>query len=291
MAPQSCPAGDGYMERVNTGRSVLEVTVEGDGEPVLLLHGSIMGETYRAMMREPALAGRYKLISVLRQGFAGSSHSEGPYSIGEQAADALAVLHAMGEERAHVVGHSYGGVIALQLAFDAPGSVHSLALLEPALLMVPAAGAFSEAMVPANEAYTSGDPRAAIDAFMRAACGDNYLEVSDATVGPGWFDQAVADAATLFAVELPAIQEWTAPLDIAGRITQPILSVLGEQSGPLFIEGADLLKEWFPQTERFVLTRANHMLQYMNPGDMAQALAAFFARYPMMVSARETAAV
>ena len=175
------------MERVNTGRSVLEVAVEGDGEPVLLLHGSIMGETYRAMMREPALAGRYKLISVLRQGFAGSSHSEGPYSIVEQAADALAVLHAMGEERAHVVGHSYGGVIALQLAFDAPGSVHSLALLEPALLMVPAAGAFSEAMVPANEAYTAGDPRAAIDAFMRAACGDNYLEVSDATVGPGCY--------------------------------------------------------------------------------------------------------
>jgi pimeloyl-ACP methyl ester carboxylesterase len=33
-----------------------------------------------------------------------------------------------------VVGHSYGGAIALQLALDAPGAVHSLALLEPCIL-------------------------------------------------------------------------------------------------------------------------------------------------------------
>ena len=279
------------MDKITTPHSILEVTVEGAGEPVLLLHGAIMGETYRVMMREPALAGHFKLISVLRQGFGGSSHSDGPFSIAEQAEDALAVLHAVGEERAHVVGHSYGGAIALQLALTAPKAVHSLALLEPALLMVPSAATFAEDIGPAGEAFANGNPRGAIDTFMRAACGEDYRKVSDANLGPAWFDQAVADAPTMFAVELPAIQEWSATIDIAGRLTQPILGVLGDESGPLFEEGADLLKQWFPQTERFVLPGANHMLQYMNPGEMADALASFLTRHPMLAPARQRSAV
>ena len=50
---------------------------------------------------------------------------------------AVALLRHLGIERAHVVGHSSGGVMALRLALDAPEAVHSLILLEPALMDVP----------------------------------------------------------------------------------------------------------------------------------------------------------
>ena len=43
-------------------------------------------------------------------------------------------MRHVGFDSAHVVGHSLGGVIALQLALDAPQAVRTLALMEPALM-------------------------------------------------------------------------------------------------------------------------------------------------------------
>ncbi len=53
----------------------------------------------------------------------------------QQAADCRRLLEVLGADRAHLVGHSYGGAIALQLATDAPDLVQTLALLEPALMV------------------------------------------------------------------------------------------------------------------------------------------------------------
>ena len=85
-------------------------------------------------MRQPALTDRYRVLNYHRRGFAGSTAGSEPASIADHAADALALMRHVGFERAHVVGHSLGGAIALQLALDAPEAVRSLVLLEPALM-------------------------------------------------------------------------------------------------------------------------------------------------------------
>jgi pimeloyl-ACP methyl ester carboxylesterase len=114
---------------------------------------------------------RYRLIRYHRRGYAGSTKHEpgASFSIGRQAADALAVLRHLGIERAHIVGHSYGGVIALKLAPDAPQVVHSLTLLEPAIMRdVPGGEVFGkQTMEPALARYRTGDHAGALDAFMR----------------------------------------------------------------------------------------------------------------------------
>ena len=65
-----------------------------------------------------------------------------------------------------MAGDSTGAVIALQLASDCPEIVHSLALLEPPLTVVPSAGTFFEKAGPALSAYGSGDRAAAMAAFL-----------------------------------------------------------------------------------------------------------------------------
>ncbi len=104
----------------------------------------------------------------------------------------------------------------------------------------------------------------------------------DAAV-PGGFDQAVADADTFFAQELPALAEWRFTPEDARSITQPVLAVLGADSASLwpgFKEGYELVREWLRQAEGFVLDGATHGLQMQNPHGAAAALAAFFARHP-----------
>ena len=60
-----------------------------------------------------------------------------PPEITDYAGHSMLYGSRLGIQRAHIVGHSSSAVIALQLAFDAPGSVLSVALLETALLAVP----------------------------------------------------------------------------------------------------------------------------------------------------------
>jgi pimeloyl-ACP methyl ester carboxylesterase len=136
------------MELAQIDGRALEYEIRGAGEPVVLVHGAHVADAFAPLLAEPVLTERYQLILYHRRGFAGSTHPDGPLSIVQQARDCRALMQHLGVQRAHVVGHSYGGVIALQLALDAPEAVHSLALLEPALLTVPSTPQFMEAMGP-----------------------------------------------------------------------------------------------------------------------------------------------
>jgi pimeloyl-ACP methyl ester carboxylesterase len=187
--------------------------------------------------------------------------------------------------RAHVVGHSYGGAIALQLALDAPERVASLALLEPAGIPVPSTESFVMGVVqPAGERHASGDRAGAVDLFLRGVCGPQMREVADQALPPGALDLAAADADTFFGTELPALGEWRFGPDEAARVTRPVLLVLGIDSDaviPMFGEMNAALAEWLPHAESVELPGATHALQMMNPAGTAELLTAFFSRNPM----------
>lgn len=73
----------------------------------------------------------------------------------------------------------------------------------------------------------------------------------------------------------------------ARRIIQPVLAVVGTRSlelDPIWGERHQLLLDWLPNVESFVLPDAMHLLQIENPHGMAEGLAAFFARYPLAIS-------
>lgn len=263
----------------------LEVEIQGSGEPVVLVHGSILADGLAPLLKEPILTQHYRIISYHRCGFAGSTHPGGPVNIAQQAEHCRALIRHLNVERAHVVGHSYGGPIALQLALDAPDAVHSLSLLEPPLLgAIPSDQQFMEGMELVQQIYKEGKKSEAIDTFLRLVCGQEYRSVIDQALPRGYFEQAVADLDTFFRVELPALQEWSFTREAAERIKQPVLSVLGADSIPIFREVHEVLLEWLPQAEELVLPNATHLLQMVNPRDLAEGLAGFFIRHQLPLS-------
>lgn len=278
---------DRAMPRVAVDDGELEYEARGRGEPVLLIHGAFLADAFAPLLEEPALTDRYRVISYHRRGFAGSSRPQGVVSISHQAADARALLHHLGVDRAHVVGHSYGGCVALQLALDAPDMVQSLALLEAALLAVPAVEPwFAEVGAPSIERYTTGDAPGAVETFLHGVIGPAAYADLQRTM-PGAVDQAIADAAIFYQCDLPGMQAWPFGPDEGQRVTQPVLGVLGADSDevtPLFRQAHARLRDLVPQTEPFVLPGATHGLQFMNPSGMAEGLAAFFARHPLEAS-------
>lgn len=269
-------------QRLRVDGAVLEYEIVGEGEPVVLIHGALIAEAYAPLCAEPALA-RYSLLRYHRRGYAGSSPVPVPFSIVQQAADCRGLMRELGIERAHVVGHSSGGVIALQLALAAPEVVHSLVLLEPALLDVPSGPLFAEAIGPALQMYQAGDKEGAMDGFLRVAIGLSYRRCLDERI-PGGYAQALADVDTFFAAELPSLGEWRFTREDAGRVTQPVLAVLGGESVKDWAGWPEVharVQEWMPQAEPFVLAGSNHALEMPDPRGVATAMGAFLARHSM----------
>lgn len=107
----------------------LHYTVEGrpDGEPVLMIQG--LGADSRGWLRQRrAFGARHRVIVFDNRGVGRSDKPRGPYDLEMMARDALAVLDAAGEETAHVMGASMGGVISQILAVRNPERVRSLVL-------------------------------------------------------------------------------------------------------------------------------------------------------------------
>ena len=270
-------------QRLSIDGAELEYEVVGAGDPVVLIHGAFIAEAYAPLCAEPVLADRYQLVRYHRRGYAGSSPTPAPFSIARQAADCRDLLRGLGIERAHVVGHSSGGAMALQLALDAPEVVHSLVLLEPGLLDVPSGPAFAAAVEPAIRMYQAGDKEGATDATLRVAVGPAYRGFLDELI-PGAYAQVLADADTVFAVEMPSLGEWRFTQEEARRITQPVLAVLGSESARDWAGWPEVqarVQEWMPHAEPFVLKGSNHALQEAHPRGVAEAMAAFFARHPI----------
>jgi pimeloyl-ACP methyl ester carboxylesterase len=274
------PKGRQRLERASLDGAELEYEVSGKGAPVVFIHGAFIADTFRPLLAEPSLAGRYRLILYHRRGYAGSSRASEPVSVAQQAADCRALLHHLGVERAHVVGHSYGGIVALQLALDTPGVVHSLALLEPGLMVGTSAQGYRESLARGAERYREAGTEIVVDEFLQARW-PGYRTILNHVL-PGAFDQAVADAETWFEREASGQLAWRFGEAEVRRISQPTLSVLGGESDALwsrFGETHRLLLEWLPHAEGFVLPGTTHFMQIQNPRGMAEALAAFWARH------------
>lgn len=182
-----------------------------------------------------------------------------------------------------MVGHSSGAAAAAQLTLARPGLVQTLALLELSLLSVPSAAGFLEKAGPAFEAYAAGRHEAALGIFLSAVSGLDWntcrslLERRD----PGAVAAAIRDADTFFGIELPALGAWTFGAAEAATISRPVLSVLGNDTEPLWTEIASLLRAWIPAVEECTIDGAGHLLQVQQAAAVAEGLARFFARHPM----------
>ena len=107
-----------------------------DGEPLLLISGLATDLRIWACQRL-VFGRRFRCIAVDNRGSGRSDKPDGPYTLEQMAADAVAVLDAEGVGRAHVVGHSMGSYIAQVMAVGYPERLRSLTLAGTACRHVP----------------------------------------------------------------------------------------------------------------------------------------------------------
>ncbi|MEU9180467.1 alpha/beta hydrolase [Streptomyces sp. NPDC048550] len=270
------------MDTVTVNGIQMEYEIRGSGEPVLFI-SPVLADGFLPLVAEPALAERHQLIRYHKRGWGGSTHTPAPVTIADHAADAIALLDRLGVGRVHVAGHSSGAAVAAQLAQDHSDRVATVALLELSLLSVPAGAAFFEQAAPAFEAYADGDAERAVRLFMPVVSGmdwDHCRTLLDERV-PGSGAQAVKDADTFFGIELPSLAEWRFGPDQAAAIRPPVLSVLGSDTRPLWVEAAEFLRSNVPDVEEYVAEGVGHLLHIEQSRPVAAAMARFLGRHPI----------
>jgi pimeloyl-ACP methyl ester carboxylesterase len=107
----------------------------GTGTPLLLLHG--WGATKELMTPVAQRLQGYRIVVPDLPGFGATPMPPEPWGVDEYARWVLALLDRLGIERAHIVGHSNGGRIAIALAAAHPGRVHRLVLTDSAGIRPP----------------------------------------------------------------------------------------------------------------------------------------------------------
>jgi pimeloyl-ACP methyl ester carboxylesterase len=259
----------------------LEYEEHGNGEPVLLIHGAIVTDAMLPLARDTALSERYRLIRYRRRAHGESDPLDGPFTLADQARDAVALLDDLGVERAHVVGHSGGGAIGTQLAIQALDRVHTLSVLEPAIIPSESLAVFPQMSAPVAEAYRAGDTRGALDAWMTlVSCGPDWRAQAERTV-PGALGQLDHDAVTFFELEFPTLGDWLFEADSCSRITQPVLLVTGGDSGPMVESVKQNFLTLVPEAESVVLPGVNHLMQMQDPKGVGATIAEFLSRHSM----------
>src|SRR5262249_12065350 len=148
---------------------------------------------------------------------------------------------------------------------------------------VPSGQAFLEQAAPVFETYAAGDHDSAIAMFLSTVSGMDWndcRELLEARV-EGSVAHAIVDADTFFGVELPGLTQWVFGGAEAAQIRRPVLSVVGSDTAPLWVEVAAFLRGSLPYVEERVIDGVGHLLQLQDPPSVASAIAEFLAHNPM----------
>ena len=226
----------------------LYTRIWGDGERIICIHGSNTEDVEAIWSQQRVLAERYELCIPDRRGYGQSGDRELPWTYEKDVQDILPLF----EGRAHLVGLSSGGLVALLLTAQRPELVRSLTVIEPPVFGIarerPEVMKVIEAMEPVYRA--SSTPEDFIVRFVKALGGVMPEPVS---LSPGHRRGIQAT------MQEPEPWQVPLPLETLAGLAIPKLVVSGDWH-PAFVATADVLAQRI-HAERLLIKGAGHGAQ------------------------------
>lgn len=239
---------------------------EGKGEALLFLHG-VQGLPGWTKLLD-LLAQRFEVLAPDHPGFGQSDSPDWIDDVPDLAFFYLDVLEALANGRVHIVGHSLGGWIAMEMAIRSTQSIMSLTLIDAAGIHVP------------------GVPRG--DMFIGPASALGQLFFADAAVGENWAAEWQATSALQEAYDKnryaaakytwqprlynPKLEKWLHRIDVPTHV------IWGEGDRLIPPQHAAALAAQIRGAERSMLPNAGHLIDIEQPDLLAQSIAGFIER-------------
>ena len=237
------------LQTVQVGAYNVRYQTVGEGEPVVLVHG-LSGSTLWWRRNVPELAQHYKVYLVDLPGFGAGSRKHGRFAL-KQAGDwLLAWMDAIGLKQTHLIGHSMGGYICMEIAAHRPDVVKRLVLVSPAF----------KAAANSVLGYTK-----------LLLNGIRYLT-------PHFFPILAYDSLRAGPITLLKATREIIALDVSEdvqRITEPVLLVWGENDTLVPPTLGYMLRAELPNARLLTLEHAAHVAMFDQPQTFNVAVTAF----------------
>jgi 3-oxoadipate enol-lactonase len=231
---------------VDLGSHETRVAVSGSGEPVLLcLHGLVDDLTIWDRLA-PELADRGTVVRYDQRGHGEAGSPPGPYSRDDLAADAVAMLDHLDVDRAVLVGHSMGGIMAMAAAVNHPDRVAGLVLI----------GTTSQASARAAAWYSQ---------IAQAGVDDGVDGLARAIYGEGKQRSITGDPIGIAEVTrtLEALHDDPLTPHLA-NVRCPVLLVVGEHD-PMGVKATEIVAEALADSTVSVVEGAGHWVHVQKP--------------------------
>lgn len=277
QAPRSVAAADTIANEIAFSFATLRTGVRlryveqgiGRGETIILLHG-YSDSWFSFSLVLPTLAERHHVIAVDQRGHGGSDQPDSGYSLASLGADVIALMDAKGIEKAIVLGHSMGSMVAQQVALAAPDRVSRLVLVGSASNMRNMDGrAEFEAMV-----NSLADPVSV--EFLRG-----FQESTVSLPLPEGFMERVVDESKVLTARvwkaLFAGMMQTPPAVGLGDRRIPILAVWGERDAIFLAPERDALMRLLGNARRIEYPGTGHAPHWEQPERFAADVEAFLS--------------
>jgi 3-oxoadipate enol-lactonase len=243
----------------------------GSGEPMLLIQGMSgnhlsWGEPFLTELERD-----FDLVAYDHRGVGKSSRVTDPFSIGDLADDAAAVLDALGWDSAHVVGISMGGMVAQELALRHPQRVRTLTLGCTYCGGEGSALTSNEVFAKLAEAMMSGDRDRAIATSYEVNISPGYG--ADQSAYGTFYEMATAlpTPVPVIMLQAQAVQSHDT-LSRLGEIVVPTLVIHGTVDEMLPYSNAVLIAARIPGARLVTLEDVGHMFWWEQPERSAQAI-------------------
>lgn len=254
----------------------LAYEVRGKGDTLLFIQG--LGYDRNGFGPLPhLLAEDFRVVVYDNRGVGDSDVPEGPYSVAQLAADALAVLDAVGAESAYVLGVSLGGFIAQELTLAHPERVRKLVLCSTAAGSVPPSYPMPQRGVDAFTQFPTMEREAGLRYMVENSLGDHGVQkrpelveeiyryrLERAPTLAGWQAQAYAGATFDAYERIPAI-------------AAPTLVLQGGDDTVIDPRNAELLVERIPGARLHLVPERGHLMIW-EEGEMLAPVVREFLR-------------
>jgi pimeloyl-ACP methyl ester carboxylesterase len=254
----------------------------GEGPDVVLMHG-VTGDLSIWFLCHAmgVLARSFRVTAYDLRGHGYSDVPASGYTSAEQAGDAIAIMDALEIDRAMLVGHSFGGVIAMHTAVLHPDRIDAVVLSDPcfaALRHLEDLGRWGHWQNFREEAARAGVTLSEEYWYDLGKFFDQVLHLDDErmlkfrqAVGLPGFNRLIRLAGTTCGDDAKAEAGLTE--DLIRGVTQPVMAIFGEQSP--FLATADYLAAHLPHCENVRVAGAKHRAPEENPERFVELVAGF----------------
>lgn len=266
------------MPHLNMSDIQLYYEVHGHGPPLVLISGVGQGRNYWELADVlPTLAQDFQVVSFDNRGVGQSSMPDQPYSVEMMAADTLALLDALKIERAHIIGHSLGAMIAFELGYSHPervGGVVMMSGLYPGPTAVLPSPAATQLLL-----NRQGEPAELARRGIVVATAPGF-EAKHPDLVEALVQIALnrTQPPAIFLRQLGASQAYiqTDKLIPPATFLPPLCLLYGEADQATSYPNGELIKAKIPHAHLHLITAAGHMLPIEQPDVWIEIVKAFF---------------